>query len=87
MNHLEDPCSVHPCAPCRYSGLAMSTYVRPPCDVASVPAAERDEAIPWGSLTLALSRRERERRVLCLQQLLEQRIGFYHVPVDEEGER
>ena len=40
-----------------------------------------------GTLTLTLSRRERERRGLCLQHLLEQRIGFCHVPIHEEGER
>jgi hypothetical protein len=40
-----------------------------------------------GPLTLALSRREREQRLLCLQHLLDHRIGFYHVSVYEEGER
>ena len=40
-----------------------------------------------GPLTLALSRREREQRLLCLQHLLDQRIGFRHLPVHEEGER
>ncbi len=44
-------------------------------------------AMPWGPLTLALSRREREQRLLCLQHLLDQRIGFRHLPVHEEGER
>jgi hypothetical protein len=37
---------------------------------------------------LALSRRrERGQRLLGLQHLLDQRIGFCHVPVREEGER
>jgi hypothetical protein len=40
-----------------------------------------------GPLALALSQRERERRLLCLQHLLEHCIGFCHVPVHEEGER
>ena len=36
--------------------------------------------------TLTLSLRERGQRLLCLQHLLDQRIGFRHVPVHEEGE-
>ena len=40
-----------------------------------------------GPLTLALSRRERGQRLLGVQHLLDQRIGFCHVPVREEGER
>jgi hypothetical protein len=40
-----------------------------------------------GPLTLALSRRERGQRLLGLQHLLDQRMGFCHVPVREEGER
>jgi hypothetical protein len=40
-----------------------------------------------GPLTLTLSRRERERRWLFLQGLLDQHISFCHMPVDEEGER
>ena len=40
-----------------------------------------------GHLTLTRSRREREGRLLCLQHLLDYRIGFCHVPVHEEGKR
>ncbi len=39
-----------------------------------------------GPLTLTLSRRERERRLLFLQHPLDHRTGFCYVPVHEEGE-
>ena len=74
MKHLEDPCAIHPCTPGRYSDLGR-LYAR---------QAVRQYR---GPLTLALSLRERERRRLRLQHLLDQPIGFCHMPVHEEGER
>ena len=52
-----------------------------------MPVNTRNLGNTVGPLTLALSRREREGRLLGLQHLLDHRIGFCHVPVHEEGER
>ena len=52
-----------------------------------MPVNTRNLGNTVGPLTLALSRREREGRLLCLQHLLDHRIGFCHVLVHEEGER
>lgn len=68
------------------SALALVGNTRPIAQAHHLQHRPNNLGNTVGPLTLALSLWEREGRLLFLQHLLDQRIGFRHVPVHEEGE-